>query len=115
VRDALADLVYNACTIRAADVECASVVLFLVEPDDVDRRAQSGPDAVVVDAGCHHQHQALVAPNRRGGDGFDLECVDGLTEAILSKDMRIHEPRNLSQRWDLAYRIDISCHSTSFQ
>ena len=61
--DRAADLPHDARGVAAADVErrvVGPVLVARARLDHVDRRAEAGPDVVVVDAGRHHPDQHLV-------------------------------------------------------
>ena len=98
VDDICADLVHDARTIRATNVERAAVIAPLVELDDVDRSARSGPQAVVVDAGRHDQHEALVPGDARHIHALDSICLQGVAESLLAYHLCIHLLRHHAQR-----------------
>ncbi len=58
----------DAGRIGAGDME-----RMLVDVEGRDRLAEPGPDAVVVDAGRHHEDQHLVLADRPGRHHLDLQ------------------------------------------
>src|SRR3546814_20354155 len=75
--DATADGIDHARGIRAGDMERC-----LVHVEGRDRHAEAGPDAVVVDAGGHHEEQHLVGIDFRRGADLELHRVFRRTVAL---------------------------------
>ena len=74
----------------------------LVHVERRDRRAEAGPDAVVVDAGGHHENQHLVAVELRGVDHLDLHGRVGLAVALLADRPGVHLLGHMPERRNFA-------------
>ena len=75
--------------------------------DRRDRRAERGPDAVVVDAGRHHEDQHVVAVELPGRHHLDLHGRVGLAVALLADGPGVHVLRHMAERRDLADLVEV--------
>ena len=92
----------DARGIRARDVEGV-----LVAVDRRDGRAQRRPDAIVVDASRHDEHEALILADLPCGDDFHLHRRIGRAVAFLPDAPGIHVLRHMAQRRDFPDLIEI--------
>ena len=74
----------------------------LVTVERRDRNAESGPDAVVVDAGRHHVDQHLVLTDRPGRHHFELERAFWRAVALLANHPSVHLLGHVAERRNLA-------------
>ena len=79
----------------------------LVAVECRDRLAERGPDAVVVDAGRHHQNEHFMGVELPGRHDLDLHGLVGRTVAILADRPGIHVLRHMTERRDLADLVEI--------
>ena len=101
-RDFAADLPDHTRGVRAGHV-----VVLLVHVEDRNRLAQRSPDAVVVDARRHHQHQHFVAVDIGRVDHFHLHGLFRLALTFAADHPGIHFLGHMSQRRDLADLIEV--------
>ena len=66
----------------AGRVRAGDVIGVLVPVERGDRLAERGPDAVVVDAGRHHEDEHVVAVELPGGHDLDLHGRDRARRAV---------------------------------
>src|SRR5689334_7820214 len=97
-----ADGPHDAGRIRAGDM-----IRVLVAVESRDRLAERGPHAIVVDAGCHHENEHVVAVERPGGEHLDLHSRIGLAVALLADRPGVHVLRDMSERRDLADLVEV--------
>ena len=86
----------------AGRVGARDVIGILVAVDRRDRRAEPGPDAVVVHARRHHEHEHLVVGDLPGRQHLDLERGLRRAVALLADRPGIHLLRHVPERRDLA-------------
>ena len=79
----------------------------LVAVDRRDRLAEAGPDAVVVDARRHHQHQHVVAVERPGRHDLDLHRLLRRPVALLADRPGVHLRRHVAERRNLADLVEV--------
>jgi hypothetical protein len=75
--------------------------------EGADRLAETGPDAVVVDARGHHEDQHLVAVDGPGVDHLDLEGLVGFAVAFPADGPGIHLRRDMTHRRDLSHLVEV--------
>ena len=82
-------------------------IRLLVDVERRDRHAERRPDAVVVDAGRHHEDQHLVA--RRSSVGTTSSCMDCSGGPCRSRriDPGVHLRRHVAERRNLADLVEI--------
>ena len=97
-----ADRVDNAGRIRSGDV-----VGQFVNVEDGDRCAEAGPDAVIVDAGRHHENEHLVTVDLPGRYDLDLHRLLGRAVPLAADRPGIHVLRHMAERRDLAHLVEI--------
>ncbi len=79
----------------AGGVGAGDVILGLVHVERRDRLAQAGPDAVVIDARRHHEHDHLVGIGHRGRHHLDLHALLGRAMALAPDRPGIHLGRQV--------------------
>ena len=97
-----ADRPDDARGIRARDVE-----RLLVHVERRDRQAEPGPDAVVVDAGGHHEDQHLVLADRVRGHDLELHGLLGRAVPVAPDHPGVHVLRHVPERRDLADLVEV--------
>ncbi len=91
----------------ARGVRPGDVVFGLVDVEGADRDAQPGPDAVVIDAGRHHQDQHLVAVEFRRVHHLDLERLVRLAVALAADRPGVHLRRHVAHRGHFPDLVEI--------
>ena len=91
----------------ARSIRPCNVVFGLVNVERADRLAEPGPNAVVVDAGGHHQDQHLVAIQRPGRHDLELHSLFRRTVALAADRPGIHVLGDMAERWNLAKLVEI--------
>ena len=81
----------------AGRVGARDVIRILVPVDRRDRLAEPGPDAVVVHARRHHEHQHLVVGDRPGRQHLDLQRGLRRPVALLADRPRVHLLRHVAR------------------
>ena len=97
VRDVRTDAPDDPGGIGAADVVVERVSALLAGADDIDRRAEAGPDVVVVHARGHHVDEHVIGADLRGIHDFHLESLVGLAETGLADDLGVHARRHMAE------------------
>ncbi len=81
----------------AGGVGPRDVIRQLVHVQGRDRLAKRGPDAIVVDAGGHHQHQHVMAVELPGGHDFELHGGFRRAVTVLADHPGVHVFRNMAE------------------
>src|SRR5437773_626044 len=112
VRHVTTDGPDDARAVAAAGVEILGLARPLTLADHVERRAERGPDVVVVDPRRHHVDQHLVGADRRRRDGLAPPGIARRAEPALPHDVRVHALRHLAHPRSLAEIVQV-CHVAS--
>ena len=72
-----------------------------------DRLAERGPDAVVVDAGGHHENEHVMGVELPGRHDLNLHGLVGRTVTLLADRPGIHVFRHVTERRILADLVEI--------
>ena len=99
---ALADRPDDAGGVGAGDMEGR-----LVDVEGGNGFAEAGPDAVIVDAGRHHEDEHFVGGDLRGRDDFELHGGLGTAMAFAPDRPGVHGLRNVEFRRDLADCVEV--------
>ena len=91
----------------ARGVGAGDVVGLLVAVQRADRLAQRRPDAVVVDAGGHHQDQHLVLADLPDRHDLDLHGGRRLAVPVLADAPGVHRLGHVEGRRDLADLVEV--------
>ena len=86
----------------ARGVGTCDMIGVLVNVERRDGLAESGPDAVVVNACRHHEHEHVVAVESPCGDDFHLHRLLRRTVPVLADRPGIHVRRHMAERGNLA-------------
>ena len=97
-----ADRPDDAGRIRARDV-----IRVLVHVERRDRLAEAGPDAVVIDARRHHEHEHFVVGDRPGRHHLDLHRGFRRPVALLADRPGVHFLRHMAERRDFADVVEV--------
>ena len=97
-----ADRPDDARGVGAGDVEG-----LLVPVERRDRLAERGPDAVVVHARRHHEHQHLVVADGPGRHDLELHRAFRRAVALLADGPGPHLCRHMAERRDLADLVEV--------
>jgi hypothetical protein len=91
----------------AGRVGTGDVIGLLVDVEHGNRRPERGPDAVVVDAGRHHENEHFVRIELPGRDHLDLHGHVGRALPVAPDGPGIHVLWNMTERWNLADLVEI--------
>ena len=97
-----ADRPDNAGGVRAGDMK-----RLLMNVERRDRLVQARPDAVVVDAGGHHEDQHVFFADRPGRHDFELHRLFRRPVPILPDHPRMHLLGDMTEGRDFAHAIEI--------
>jgi hypothetical protein len=107
-----ADRVDDAARVGTDDVEVGRLTPSRLRLRDVDRDTARGPDVVEVDACGHRGHEDVVRPELRDVDHLVLDRVLRLAEPLGPDEHRVHLPRDLPDRRQLADVVDVLAHGS---
>ena len=91
----------------ARSVGPGDVIGRLVHVEGADRDAEAGPDAVVIHARGHHQHDDLVAVGRLHVDDFQLERLVRLSMPLAPDRPGVHLRGKMTQRGELPDLVQV--------
>ena len=115
--DFVADLpALNLGAHRPDDAGCigaGDMIGVLVDVELRHRLAERGPDAVVVDAGRHHENEHVVAVELPGRHDLKLHRRFGRPLALAADRPGVHVLRHMSERREFANFIEILEHHFS--
>ena len=88
-------------------VGTGDVIGGLVDVEGRDRLAERRPDAVVIDAGRHHENQHVVAVEGPGRHDLDLHGLFRRPMPVLAHDPGVHRRRHVTERRNFADFVEI--------
>ena len=91
----------------AGGVGAGDVIGELVDVEHRDRLAERGPDAIVIDAGRHHQNQHVMAVELPGGHHLELHRLLGRPVPLLADDPGVHLGGHVPERRNLADVVEV--------
>ncbi len=93
---------------HAGGIGTGNVIGLLVDVEGRQRGAEGGPDAVVVDAGSHHQDQHVMAVQFRRVHDLALHGGVGIAMALPADRPGVHLRRYVTQGRNLAHFIEVT-------